>query len=239
MDLRKLSDENLLATTKLYVANERRALTSVLHHLREINDRRLFSKLKFPSLYEYAIKELKYTEGEALARIRAMKMLAVFPEIESKIAAGTLSLTNISVVDRAYRRSGKELDRRDLLAKVENKSVREAKKITGLDGLPELKLSMISDDELRRKMLAVMGKYAHLQLSLEDLLHMLLDAELENDACEKCGSTYALEWDHIVPKAKGGSDDPSNLRRLCRSCNQRAAIEHFGLQKMHPYLKPH
>ena len=40
--------------------------------------------------------------------------------------------------------------------------------------------------------------------------------------CELCGVSAdqkALEVDHIIPRNKGGSDDPSNLQCLCYSCN--------------------
>jgi len=40
--------------------------------------------------------------------------------------------------------------------------------------------------------------------------------------CELCGVSAdikALEVDHIVPRNRGGSDDPSNLQALCYSCN--------------------
>jgi ATP adenylyltransferase len=40
--------------------------------------------------------------------------------------------------------------------------------------------------------------------------------------CEACGISAeerALEVDHIVPRNKGGSDDPSNLQALCYRCN--------------------
>ena len=40
--------------------------------------------------------------------------------------------------------------------------------------------------------------------------------------CEACGVSVedrALEVDHIVPRNKGGSDDPSNLQALCYVCN--------------------
>ena len=56
------------------------------------------------------------------------------------------------------------------------------------------------------------------------------------NACQSCGSTYALELDHILPRAKGGSDDEANLRVLCRRCNQHQALRHFGQAKMAPYL---
>jgi hypothetical protein len=54
--------------------------------------------------------------------------------------------------------------------------------------------------------------------------------------CSNCYSKYALEMDHLHPKAKGGSNTKDNLRILCRSCNQRAAIREFGQIKMDLYL---
>lgn len=37
--------------------------------------------------------------------------------------------------------------------------------------------------------------------------------------CKYCGSTESLEWDHIVPRFRGGSNDSANLQRLCRDCH--------------------
>jgi 5-methylcytosine-specific restriction enzyme A len=55
--------------------------------------------------------------------------------------------------------------------------------------------------------------------------------------CTSCESSRALEIDHVVPFAKGGKSELSNLRLLCRSCNQRHAIESYGLTKMNCFLK--
>ena len=38
--------------------------------------------------------------------------------------------------------------------------------------------------------------------------------------CHYCGRP-ADTADHVIPKAEGGSDDPSNLVPACRSCNGR------------------
>jgi len=43
-----------------------------------------------------------------------------------------------------------------------------------------------------------------------------------------CGSRYQIEIDHIVPKAMGGTDEPENLRVLCREHNLQAAEQIFG-----------
>ncbi|MCJ7543055.1 MAG: HNH endonuclease [Phycisphaerae bacterium] len=37
--------------------------------------------------------------------------------------------------------------------------------------------------------------------------------------CAECGATSYLEFDHIVPFAKGGSSTDSNVQLLCRTCN--------------------
>ncbi len=48
----------------------------------------------------------------------------------------------------------------------------------------------------------------------------------DGEQCVKCGASpknnpvVTLEVDHIIPVAKGGSNDPKNLQTLCWSCNQ-------------------
>lgn len=39
--------------------------------------------------------------------------------------------------------------------------------------------------------------------------------------CVYCGSGYNLSLDHVVPRAKGGSNRPSNLLTACLACNER------------------
>lgn len=39
--------------------------------------------------------------------------------------------------------------------------------------------------------------------------------------CKRCGSRENLEFDHIVPVSRGGSNTEKNIELLCRSCNRR------------------
>lgn len=54
----------------------------------------------------------------------------------------------------------------------------------------------------------------------------------ERAPCTYCGATAeqtrrAMEWDHFVPRAAGGSNDPSNLVLACHVCNQAKANRLF------------
>jgi 5-methylcytosine-specific restriction endonuclease McrA len=38
--------------------------------------------------------------------------------------------------------------------------------------------------------------------------------------CAKCGSREKLEYDHIVPLSKSGSNTARNVELLCEKCNR-------------------
>ncbi len=55
--------------------------------------------------------------------------------------------------------------------------------------------------------------------------------------CEICNSFHALEIDHVIAYSMGGTHhDSENLRLLCKSCNQRAAIKTFGQKQMDMFI---
>lgn len=59
--------------------------------------------------------------------------------------------------------------------------------------------------------------------------------------CELCNSTQNLVIDHIVALSQGGTNDISNLRTLCNSCNTKEGWRNrprAGLEKYTTHLEP-
>lgn len=54
------------------------------------------------------------------------------------------------------------------------------------------------------------------------------DSYLCQACLEKGRPIPATQVDHITPKASGGTDDPANLRALCRPCHDRKTIADKG-----------
>jgi len=130
MNLRAISDKALLQNTKSLVQNEREITLSILHHLREVERRSLYALLGYSSLFEYALRELRYSEGSAQRRISSMRLIKELPELEEKIESGVLSLTALSQAQVFFRQEGirDEVQKKDVLLNLENKSKREIEK---------------------------------------------------------------------------------------------------------------
>jgi hypothetical protein len=47
--------------------------------------------------------------------------------------------------------------------------------------------------------------------------------------CRRCGSTYDLQYDHIIPYSRGGSStDVNNIQLLCGRCNRLKSNRYIG-----------
>jgi hypothetical protein len=316
MNLKTMNDEGLLNKTDSLVREERELLTSILHHLREIERRRLFSACGYKSLFEMAVRRFGYSEDQAYRRIAAMRLLKELPEVEEKIATGEITLTHIGLAHSLFKQkkkqNQKEMPREAKLSvidRIAGTPVREAERITlSLSSTPEaakpdrvvplgenhIELKFTVSSAIQDKIERLKGLLAHQHpnLSLGELFEKLCDLGLEQwnpgkptksetkatesaaprkrcvragpeaeapngesskskalsvtvtravwrragSRCEICGSTFALEIDHQMPRAKGGSSEIENCRLLCRSCNQRAAIKEFGQTTMDHYI---
>ena len=88
MNLKNLTNETLIENTNQLVRTERRIMTDILWHLKEIEARVLYAKLGYSSLFSYCVGELKYSEPAAARRIHAMRLLKQVPEVAEAIESG-------------------------------------------------------------------------------------------------------------------------------------------------------
>lgn len=100
-------------------------MVSVLFHLKEIEKRKLFSEKKFTSMFDYCVRELGYSEGAAQRRLTASRIIIEIPEIAQKIESGSLSLTNISQVNRFFKTTR---EKKEAFKKVEGLSKKDCEK---------------------------------------------------------------------------------------------------------------
>jgi 5-methylcytosine-specific restriction endonuclease McrA len=138
-NLKGISDSELLASIKRLAVEERRIGIEVLHHLREIDARKLFASLGFSSLFVYCTNELGYSEGGAYRRISAMRLLRDVPEYESKLQEGAVSVATLSQVQsflvQEKRQLGKTYsqgEKLDLLSKIEGKSTQQTERVLAI-----------------------------------------------------------------------------------------------------------
>ncbi|WP_408096637.1 hypothetical protein ACJVC5_16495 [Peredibacter sp. HCB2-198] len=243
MKLNHVANKILLSDTKKLVGAERFATTKLLHHLIEIKRRKLYCDLKHSSLFSYCVHELGYSDGAAQRRIVAARMLAEIPEIESKIEDGSLTLTNISLVNQFIEGTS---DRKRVLKEVEGLTKKECEKklfeITKKVIEPKDKTKRISKDKVQMafvlsdetmelveelknllgkdmdmdQLVQFMAKEAIKSVEKKKFKQTSLSPEKVDKNCAFLGSTRNLNYDLILPYSSGG---PS-----AKACNQRERI---------------
>ena len=113
--IKQFSNKELLSHTKLLVQKERNIHIQVLRHLAEIDSRKLFFKQGFFSLFDYAVRELGYSEGAAYRRIKAMKLCCALPETANRLQSGRLSLSAASQLQVFFEKQDKKIKEKKAL----------------------------------------------------------------------------------------------------------------------------
>jgi hypothetical protein len=164
MNLKTLSDEVLLSQTKAYVTREREMTLQVLHHLKEVERRRLFATLGYSSLFDYTTRELGYCAASACRRIDAMRLLKEMPELEEKIQDGALTLSAVARAQSFFKKEDVAPEQKmEVMALLENKSTREVEKEL-------LSLSQTPDVHLQERIKPVSATLSEVKFYAEDEL---------------------------------------------------------------------
>ena len=139
------------------------------------------------------------------------------------------------IINSIKEDNGIKIDKRINL-KIKKETHDELKKIIGqFPGKDLDEVLMILAGKAREEKEIVVKRKTSSQSKVSRYIPKSVKAEVINRAgaeCENCSSTYALEFDHIKPFSLGGTNHESNIRLLCRQCNQRAWIKTTQTQKV-------
>jgi hypothetical protein len=94
-DLTRLGDGKLVQCLESLVEKERVTMSDLLAHVAEVDLRRLYVPAGYPSMFEYCVRELGFSEEVAYKRIQAARAARKFPALFGAVAGGRLHLTAI------------------------------------------------------------------------------------------------------------------------------------------------
>ena len=86
------TDRALLHDLKGLVAQDRRTTAVMLTRIAEVDERKLYRREGYPSMYEYCVHELRLSESAAYKRINVARMARRFPAILVALAEGRVHL---------------------------------------------------------------------------------------------------------------------------------------------------
>ena len=215
--MKHLNNQELLEHTQLLVEEERKITVEILHALIEIEARRLFLDLGYPSLWEMLRHHYKYSEPAAQRRKSGMDLIKAHPEVEEKIESGAISLT-VAAQAQTFMRSEvgqamPEEEKKEFLHKLEGKSTREAEKeIRTLDPLkvPKEKerrlteefteLRFVVNEEMRQKLEALKGRHSHKipNMGYQELFQLLVNEAFD----APLPPAPAVETKSVTPKLR-------------------------------------
>lgn len=90
MNLKSLNRIELDLRIKTLAAQERELLHEIILTIKEIDQRRMYLDLGYPSLFAYLVESVGYSAGSAQRRIDAARLLKEVPELGERIQAGKI-----------------------------------------------------------------------------------------------------------------------------------------------------
>ena len=99
-----LSDRELLRQASTLVHHERHLQGAIIDHLAEIEARRLYLRRGCSSLFDYAVRELGYSDAAAGRRIGAVRLCADQPDARERLRDGSLTLSAAAELQWAFDR---------------------------------------------------------------------------------------------------------------------------------------
>ncbi|WP_413570103.1 HNH endonuclease [Bdellovibrio sp. HCB117] len=220
MSISKMTNNELDSRIKTLASNERKLLKSILFTISEIDGRRSYLELGYPSLFDYLTKEVGYSGGSAQRRIDAARILREIPETAEKIESGEIKLNQISMLQRAAREVAKERnvevsahDKKELLSQIANRGHEETQKeIASYFDLPviEAPVSKVQADEsVRLEFTLTKEQYEKLKQAQALLAHSSSSSDIPNFIEHICDKIITQKT-KVRPLKNENADESSN-----------------------------
>ena len=98
----ELGDQQLLERTRRLAADHRCIDVHILDHLDEIDRRGLALRRGFSSLFDYAVRELRFSDAAAQRRIQAMRLCRRHGWVQACLQSGELSMTAAAQLETTF-----------------------------------------------------------------------------------------------------------------------------------------
>ena len=98
----RLGDQQLLDQTQRLVANQRCLEVHLIDHLNEIDRRGLALRRGYSSLFDYAVRELGFSDASAQRRIQTMRLCRRYGWVRAELQSGKFDLTSAALLETAF-----------------------------------------------------------------------------------------------------------------------------------------
>ncbi len=256
MSLKILSDQELITSTEQALKIMREAEVEVLRHFQEIEERRLWAEAR--SLYKYIANTFQLTADQIYPRLQAMRLMRAIPEVEQKLEAGELSMTNALKAQQTFRAEAKQRvvpmeEKKALLRELKHASTKEAdkvlaerypaskrppEKVTPVDKNQNL-IQFYVDNETLKQIEELKAKFSHQMPSgkMEDLLKILIQKATREPNPRKAAPAQKRSR-HIPAEVKREMEKTrsQSCAHLHAKTGQRCGTTHFlQMDHIHEY----
>ncbi|MHB8876010.1 MAG: hypothetical protein ACYC8T_20160, partial [Myxococcaceae bacterium] len=125
IDTSRLTDSELLNSTRELLRRSCAIDADFLEHLGEIDDRKLYLARAFPSLFAFCVQELGLSEDAASNRITVARLARRFPAVLDAHRSGKVHLAGLRLLAPLFT----EANHRELLAQATGKSRRQLEEL--------------------------------------------------------------------------------------------------------------
>ncbi len=165
-NLENLTDFQLHLRTVEVAKKEQQTTLELLHHLHEVDRRKLYAQRGYGSLWEYVVSALSYSESQASERLAAMRLMFRVKEAQEALENGKLGLTQAAMAERHLRAEEKEIHKsaspqmaKDLILRIEGKSKKETERLL---------VSLRPEEPRREQIRAISSQETEIRFSISE-----------------------------------------------------------------------